>query len=144
MPGSACVDVGSLAGTGVDVVSSASAIQAAPDGQFYILINRDRHPDEEVLADWVVFFEDREAAPLIMEDISAVVCEGDEAGLEMATSLQSRLAENQMTLRVEQAVLATSKVRAGLFDAMVVSEAVLDAYEMGDVCDQADVVVIER
>ena len=142
--GLAYVDVGSLLGGDTDLVSSATTIQAAPDGKFYILINSEKHPDEKVLGDWVIFFEDREAAPLIMEDVSCVVCEGDAAGLDMATSLQSRLAENQMKLRVEQGVLATSKTRAGLFDVMILSEGAFDAYQMQEVCERDDVVVIER
>lgn len=138
------VNVGALLGTGTDLVSSATTIQAAPDGKFYILINADRHPNRDVLDDWVVFFEDKEAAPLIMEDVSCVVCEGDAAGLEMATSLQSRLAENQMKLRTEQGVLAISKADAGVFDVMVLSEAAYDSYEAESIACQDNVVVIVR
>lgn len=138
------VNVGALLAGGTDLVSSATTIQAAPDGRFYILINGTRHPDKKVLADWVTFFEDKEAAPLIMEDVSCVVCEGDAPGLDMATSLQSRLAENQMKLRTEQGVLAVSKAEAGLFDVLVVSEAAYDNYGVQSIADRDDVVVIER
>lgn len=140
----AFADVRSLLAPETDLVSSATTIQAAPDGRFYILINGERHPDKAVLADWVTFFEDKEAAPLIMEDVSCVALEGDAAGIEMAESLQSRLAENQMTLRTEQGVLAVSKADAGLFDVLVLSEAAYDAYAAGSVADRPDVVVIER
>lgn len=138
------VNVGAVLGAGTDLMSSATTIQAAPDGRFYILINADRHPNKDVLDDWVVFFEDKEAAPLIMEDVSCVVCEGDAAGLEMATSLQSRLAENQMKLRTEQGVLAISKADAGVFDVMVLSEAAYDSYGAESIANQDNVVVIVR
>lgn len=137
-------DVLSLIGSPTDLISSATTIQAAPDGAFYILINGEQHPDKEVLADWVTFFEDKEAAPLIMEDIRCVACKEDASGLEFAQSLQSRLAENQMTLRTEQGVLAISKAEAGMFDVLVVSEATYDAYDVESVAQGPDVVVIKR
>lgn len=138
------VDVAALLGNQTDLVSSATTIQAAPDGKFYILINGDRHPNKDVLADWVTFFEDKEAAPLIMEDISCVVCEGDAAGFDMATSLQSRLAENQMKLRTEQGILAVSKADAGLFDVMVLSEVAFENYGAQSIVERGSVVEVVR
>lgn len=137
-------DVVSLVRPQTDLVSSATTIQETPDGSYYILINKAHHPNEKVLADWITFFEDREAAPLIMEDISCVVCEEDAPGLEFAESLQSRLAENQMRLRTEEGVLAVSKADAGVFDAMVVSQMAYDAYGVESVAGNPNVVVIER
>lgn len=138
------VDMASLFSVGTDLVSSATTIQAAPDGKFYILINADRHPDKDVLADWVTFFEDKEAAPLIMEDVSCVVPEGDAAGLDMATSLQSRLAENQMRLRIEDGTLAMSKAEAGLFDVMVLSEGAYEAFGAEGIAGRPNVEVVVR
>lgn len=137
-------DLSALTSSGTDLVSSATTIQAAPDGKFYILINGERHPNKDVLADWVTFFEDKEATPLIMEDVSCVVCDSDAAGFEMATSLQSRLAENQMKLRTEEGVLAVSKADAGMFDVMVLSEAAYDNYAAQSIAKRPDVVVIVR
>lgn len=121
VPFVAFANVGAMVSDGVDTVSSATIIQDAPSGDFAIYINRDKHPDERVLGDWVAFFSGEET-PLIMEDISCVVLSGDVAGIDMAESLRSRLPENQMSLRVEEAALALSKAEQGLFDVLAVSE----------------------
>ena len=132
-----------LTGNAADVVSSATQIQAAPDGRFYVYINRELHTDEENLALWIDFFEGRDV-PLIWEDISAVAVEGDAAGIELAESLQSRLPEHQMTLRLEDGALALSKAEAGRFDVLIVSEEAAEAYGAANLTESSDVVVVER
>lgn len=129
--------------SGVDLTSSATTIQAAPSGRFLILINRDLHPDDEVLNTWVDFFEGKDV-PLIWEDISCVALEGDLAGIDMAGSLQSRLPENQMSLRTEQAALALSKAEHGRFDVLVMSEEVAEAQGAESVTLLPNVVVVTR
>ena len=115
------VDVVALAQGGTDLVSSATTIQDAPSGSFYVFLNRDLHTDQEVLGYWVDFFEGKDV-PLIMEDVSCVTLAGDSAGLEMAQSLASRLPANQMKIRTEDATLALSKAEVGRFDVLVVSD----------------------
>lgn len=129
--------------SGVDLVSSATTIQEAPSGHYTIMINRAKHVDSKVLGDWVTFFSG-EDAPLIMEDISCVVIAEDPAGIEMAESLQSRLPANQMTVRVEGATMALSKADAGLFDVIVMSDEVAQAYGADSIVSSQDVEVINR
>lgn len=133
-----------LFGGSADLVSSASTIQAAPDGTYTIFINAKLHKDPKVLNDWVTFFTGAEDAPLIMEDVSAVVARGDAGGKEMAESLQSRLAEHQMTLRDEEGPFALSKALAGMFDVLIMSDGAAALYSAELLNDRPDVVVIHR
>lgn len=107
----------------VDAVSGATAILDEPSGHFTVLINSNLHTDAEVLGDWETFLAGKDA-PLIMEDVSCVAAEGDAAGIELAAQLQSRLPANQMKVAVEQGVLVVSKVEAGRFDIVVMSDEV--------------------
>ena len=127
---------------GADGVSSASTIIDRPSGAYVVLINRERHSDEESLRVWEQFFQGREI-DFIFEDISCVVADTDNAGVEMARSFMSRLPENQMSVRKENAVLMASKIIHGKYDVAVLSR---EAYEMlfsaGDL-SPADAVIIE-
>lgn len=143
LPFFSSVNVKALESGDFNAVSSATAAVDAPDGHYTILINADRHTDKEVLADWMAFFSG-EDVPLIMEDISCVAIESDPAGIEMAKSLQSRLPENRMTLRLENGVLALSKAEVGKFDTMVMSDDVADLFEATTLNDNPNVVVIHR
>ena len=115
------VDVLALMSGGPDLVSSATTIQAAPDGHFVIFVNTALHTDVEVLSLWQDFLAGKDV-PLIMEDVTCVTARGDVAGIEMADSLASRLPANQMKVRTEDGVLAISKAEVGRFDIMVLSE----------------------
>ena len=137
------VDLVALANGGVDAVSSATAIQAAPSGNYTILINRSKHPDEEALNEWKTFFEGG-AIGLIFEDVSCVAFTVDPAGVDMATSLQSRLPENQMTLRTDDAVLALSKAEHGVFDIIVMSDEAAQTFDAAALYDDPNVVVVHR
>ena len=128
---------------GVDAVSSATVLQDAPSGHYTIAINRDKHPNADVLADWVTFFSGKDA-PLIMEDIECMALEGDAAGIEMAASLQSRLPENQMKLTVVDAVLGLSKADAGLFDVLVMSDEMAAFLSAETVAASGNVEVVNR
>ena len=145
VPFAAFANVDAMAGklSGVDTVSSATAIQDAPSGKYTILINRDKHANAEVLADWVTFFSGEDAL-LIMEDIDCMALAGDPGGIEMAESLMSRLPENQMKLTVSDPVLALSKADAGMFDAIVMSDEVADAMSAGTVSANQNVEVVRR
>lgn len=127
----------------VDAVSSVPVARDAPSGRFVIFINKDKHPDHAVLADWVTFFSGKDA-PLIKEDVTAVALVNDPAGIEMAESLQARLPEHQMTVMLEDPILALSKADEGLFDVLVVSEEVADALAADTVAAAHDVEVVRR
>lgn len=137
------VDFGALLAGGVDALSSATTIQDAPSGKYTILINRARHTDEETLAEWETFFSGG-AVGLIMEDVDCTALASDAAGLEMATSLQSRLPENQMKLHVEEPVLALSKAENGLFDILVMSDEAAAQYDSSALEAASDVAVVHR
>ena len=145
VPAAAFADFDALSAklSGVDTVSAATAIQDAPSGRYTVLINRDKHQNEKVLGDWVTFFSGKDA-PLIMEDIDCMAMVGDVAGIEMAKSLQSRLPENQMKVRVVDGVLALSKAEAGLFDVIVMSDEMARALTADTVAASRSVEVVHR
>ncbi len=112
---------------GVDGMTSASLVIDKPSGEFVLFINKGEHPNSEKLGKWLDFFEGREFT-YIFEDIHMLVAKGDVGGLSMARSLQSQLPENQMVLRQEDGILLTSKAEEGLYDMILMSKEVADAY----------------
>ena len=126
--------------SGVDTLSSATVVIEQPSGEYVVLINTDRHTNKENLATWETFFKGEEIG-FLFEDISCVVADSDAEGLELARSFQSRLPENQMTLRKEDAVLMLSKVKHGLFDVALLSKEVYDLY--GPAEDNGSILFVE-
>lgn len=126
-----------------DAISSATTIQEAPSGHFTIYINERMHAKKDVLADWETFFRG-EDAPLIMEDITCIALAADPAGVDMAKSLQSRLPENQMKLRTEEAMIALSKAEAGVFDCLVMSDEAVAANDASRLESLGFVKVVHR
>ena len=62
----------------------------------------------------------------------------------MAESLQSRLPENQMKVRIVDGVLALSKAEAGLFDVIVTSDEMAKALTADTVAASRNVEVVHR
>lgn len=129
-----------LAGN-VDGISGSSIVLDAPSGHYVILINTDRHTDEETLELWLDFFEGKEI-PIIFEDISCVVAQQDAPGLEMAIACQSRLPENQMTIRQEDGLMMVSKAEEGGFDIIILSEEIADVYSASTLYEKENVRVV--
>ncbi|MBR1472033.1 MAG: hypothetical protein IJ600_10385 [Lachnospiraceae bacterium] len=111
----------------VDAVSSATTILAQPSGAYIVLINEGRHTDAGKLQTWKQFFSGEEI-DFIFEDISCIVAGTDAAGWEIAESFQSRLPENQMKLRTEDATLLLSKIYYGEFDVALFSREAYEGY----------------
>lgn len=128
--------------SGADAVSSATTVIEQPSGAYVVLINRSRHPDRENLAEWEAFFHGREIG-ILFEDISCMVADIDEAGLELARSFQSRLPENQMSIRPENLTLLRSKADHGLYDVVLLSKEVYEASGGGATADENRDLVIE-
>lgn len=137
------VDVGALLSGTSDLVSSATTIQEAPSGTYTILINHDRHTDDETYAHWLDFLAGNDV-PLIMEDVSCVAFAGDAPGIEMANSLASRLPANQMRVRVEDGTLALSKAEVGRFDIIVISDEAAQRYGASTLANKPFVGVVHR
>ena len=133
---------GPLGAAGHDAVSSATVIIDQPSGAYVVLINRDRHTDEENLNTWISFFKGEEIG-FLFEDISCLVPDTDQGGLELAKSFQSRLPENQMKLRTENATLLLSKAVYGEFDVILVSREAYEAYGAQAVAKLSSVECIE-
>lgn len=114
--------------SGSDAVTGASAALDAPSGEYVVLINKDKHTDESALSLWQEFFETGESEELysVFEDLSCTVASSDAAGLEMAKSFQSRLPENQMSIKTEDGILMLSKAEHGRFDVIVMSKEFFD------------------
>ena len=128
---------------GADLVSSATTIQAAPSGHYTILVNTRLHTNAEVLELWKDFLAGKDV-PLIMEDVTCVTAAGDAAGIQMATSLASRLPANQMKVRTEDGTLAMSKAEAGRFDIMVLSNEMAQSLDTSALEADAQVEVVRR
>ena len=125
---------------GVDAVSSASLeVPDQPSGEFVVILNRGRHA--AALDEWSDFFLEREVG-VIMEDLSCMTAAGDVAGLQLARRYQARLAENQMTLRSENGVLVASRAENGLFDVIILSKEMADAFDYSSVYARPDALVL--
>ncbi len=123
-----------------DSVSGASqAVPERPSGEFVVLMSKERHPDS--LDAWTDFFSER-PTDVIMEDLSCMTVQDDAAGLQLARRYQSRLAENQMTVRQENPVLVASRAENGLFDAIILSKEAADAYQFSDLYHDSAISVI--
>lgn len=127
---------------GTDAVSAATVVLDQPSGAYVVLINRGRHTNEDNLAVWDRFFRGEEI-DFLFEDISCVTADSDPSGLELARSFQSRLPENQMRLRTENITLLLSKARWGIYDVILLSREVYDAYGAEGLTGGEDMLVIE-
>ena len=128
-------------GGGADAVSSASVILDAPSGSFVVLLNRGAHARLDTADAWAQFF--RGESLVIMDDVTCLVGQGDAAGFDMADSYRSRLPENQMKLRTEDATLMLSRAQLGRFDAIVMSKEFADAYRADTAYGREGIEVIE-
>ena len=125
-----------------DAVSSASVILDEPSGQYYVLVNKALHSDEEKLRDWVTFFSGGDVL-YIFEDIACSVAASDAGGMDMANSFRSRLPEHQMQIKSEDAVLLASRADHGLYDVMILSRECADQYGIStDASEQREVIEV--
>ena len=113
----------------VDAVSSPSVIIDKPSGNYIVLINTRLHKDKSKLDQWISFFSGEET-DIIFEDIACTVAEGDAKGFEMAQSFQSKLPENQMKIKEEEAVLVVSRAEEGKFDILLMSKDFAASYKL--------------
>ena len=126
-----------------DAISSASVVIEQPSGAYVVLINSGLHPDKDNLSTWEHFFRG-EDIDFLFEDISCVAARGDDAGIELARSFQSRLPENQMSVREEDISLMLSKAACGKFDVIIMSKELSAAYNALEGIDTETVRIIEN
>lgn len=120
---------GLLSPNDVDAVSSPSVVIDKPSGNYIVLINTALHKDKKKLDEWIAFFSGEET-DIIFEDIACTVAEGDSKGLEMAKSFQSKLPENQMKIKEEEAILVVSRAEEGKFDILLMSKDFANSYKL--------------
>ena len=119
-----------------DAVSSASyVVPDQPSGEFFIFVNKQRHPD--TLEEWTDFFCDRPVG-VIFEDIRCITIDQDVSGRQLAERYQARLAQNQMQNESQDGLLAVSKAQWGWYDVMIVSKEFADYYSFSTVCDNEE------
>ena len=58
------------------------------------------------------------------------MAEGDAMGIEMADSFRSKLPENQMKIKKEEAVLVVSRAEEGKFDVLLMSKEFANSYKL--------------
>lgn len=124
-----------------DATSSASVVLKQPSGQYIVLINKARHTNAENLDTWTRFFDGKEI-DYLFEDIVCYVCQGDGLGLSMAQSYQSRLPANQMRIKIVDPTLLFSKADHGIFDIVVMSKEMADAFHAETISQQDGVITI--
>lgn len=125
------VDVDALLPSDPDAVTAASEdLPGQPAGEFYVLLNKADHPD--TLDQWSTFFSGQDAG-VIMSDVQCAVAAGDAGGLRLAQWYQARLPENQMTVKAVNGLLLASKTEYRLFDAVVLSREMAEAYGLKSV-----------
>lgn len=125
LPGFLTGNLSVLTGSAADAVTGASMeVPDSPSGEFYVLLNRDRHALS--LEDWRSFFEEKPVG-VIMEDISCLAVQGDTAGRQLADRYLARLAANQMSLKEENSLLVVSRAESGQFDVIIVSKEMAEA-----------------
>lgn len=128
----------SASGSGeTDAVTGASVIIDQPSGDYFVFINKDRRKSGDTLATWKDFFHGEEIS-YVFEDITCYVAENDAAGFTMAQSFQSRLPENQMTIRKEDGTLLLSKAENGKYDIIILSVEAADIYKVDDLMKRQD------
>lgn len=113
--------VRSLFLSGADAVSSASQTLEKPSGQYYVLINKEYHPNQDALSEWITFFRGGQIL-YIFEDIACSVAWTDTGAVELAESFQSQLPENQMKIIPDDAMLIASRADHGLYDIIIMSK----------------------
>ena len=114
---------------GADAVTGATTALDAPSGEYVVVINLDKHTECEELYS-------------VFEDLSCTVSSGDPSGLEMAKSFQSRLPENQMTLRTEDGIMMLSKAEKGRFDVIVMSKEFCDKNSGSRITDRTNALLL--
>ena len=125
----------------VDAMSAATEILDTPSGKYVVLINKDRH-SEDNLSVWEDFFSGKDI-DIIFEDIDCYVSSSDLSGFEIARSLQSRLPENQMEVSGENITLILSKAKHGCFDVIVMSEETAESADAKTLYDNENIDVIQ-
>ena len=135
-----------LDGDSPDAVSSATAQSVSAEdmeGKWIVLINRELHDKSGTTADWQKFFTFSDNVPLIMEDITCKVAQGDSGGLETAKKYQARLPENQMKIVQEVGTMLVSKAELTRFDVIILSETAANTYSAQTLYDRNDIIAIK-
>ena len=113
---------------GTDAVSSASLeLPAQPSGIFFVFLNTRLHPD--TAEQWELFFSGGDAG-VIMSDVSCLVMDIDSTGMKLAQRFQLRLPEHQMRISREEGLMLVSKAESKLFDTIIISKELADAFHM--------------
>ena len=135
------VDVGAALSGDADAVSRATMeLPGTPSGDFLVYINRTKHPG--TLDQWRAFFAEEDYG-ILLEDVGCMVISGDTTGIQLAQRYQARLVKDQMTLRTENGVLVASRLDNGIYDFVIVSREVAEAWALTDtVPPDAEVVTI--
>lgn len=131
-----------VSGNDIDAVSSASVIVEQPSGNYLVLMNLDKHGNADAMEQWRLFFSGSDDYDVIFEDVVCTVASSDPNGRTMAESFRSRLPENQMKVKSEDATLMLSKAEYGKFDVIVMSEEVADLYTASQLYDKGSVEVM--
>ena len=127
---------------GVDAVSSATSYAFNPNdvsGEYVVLINDERHSD--TIDVWTAFFQG-ENIPVVLDDISCMICKGDEGAKSYAEICQARLPENQMKIKSENSLLLMSKGEYGKFDIIILSKEIADMYAANSISKNNNITTV--
>ena len=131
-----------ISGNETDAVSSATAYAFDPNdvsGEYVVFINNDRHSDTAAI--WSEFFRGGNI-PVILDDISCLVCSNDTLAKDYAEICQARLPENQMKIKSENTLLLLSKGDSARFDIIIMSKEMADAYRAETISANSNVTTV--
>ena len=137
------VDVAALwRGEDADAVSQATVeLPDTPSGDFVVFLNRTKHAG--TLEQWGNFFAEKDYG-ILLEDVRCMVISGDPTAGQLAERYQARLVKDQMTVRRENGVMVASRLGSGVYDMVIVSREMAEAWQLTDSAPpDAAVVVVE-
>lgn len=125
-----------------DAISSATSYAFDPNdvsGEYVVFINDTLHKDTVEV--WQAFFKG-ENVPVILDDISCMICNGDEGAKEYAEICQARLPENQMKIKAESSLLLMSKGDNSKFDIIIMSKETAQAFNADSISENDNITTV--
>ncbi|MBE5970476.1 MAG: hypothetical protein E7242_09630 [Lachnospiraceae bacterium] len=125
-----------------DATSSATTVDEniVISGEYMVFINKDLHPDTTDI--WTRFFKGGEI-PVVLDDLSCMVAEGDENVWAYVDPCIARLPANQMKVKIENPLLLFSKGDSGNFDIIIMTRELADRYDAKTIANNNNIAMVE-
>lgn len=135
-------DVGLLAYQGV--VEGGAPATAVEEAQSYVIfLNTQAHPDAAERAGWVSLFAGDDASAVTGE-ATCLTAAGDDGATNLALRLAERLEPGQLTVKMDDPMLAVSKAEVGRFDILAMTAGMAEALDVSALEADSSVEVVRR